>query len=74
MQKSTAEKIVKALKIGTWVFIAIVLFFLYASFRSKFPDEQHQYTYLAMIFLAIGYFCNFMAKRVGKIFINKDNE
>jgi predicted PurR-regulated permease PerM len=69
MERSSQETLVKILKISTWIFIAIVIFLLYAGLRT----EQQEYTYYSFVALFIGYACNFGAKWLNRK-LAKDNE
>ena len=73
MERSSQQTLVKILKISTWVFIAIVLFLFYVSFRSPYQEEQQKYTYYSFVALIIGYACNFGAKWLNRK-LNKEND
>lgn len=74
MNKSTTNLIIKTLKIATWVGIAAAIFFMFVSFRTGDVAEGKVNTYKSLIALAIGYSCNFVVKRMTKLFPNEDEE
>ena len=68
------ETVSKILKVGTWLGIFAALFFFFLTFRTNDQELGRINTYYAMIALGLGYVCNFVNKRISKLFLNDDHE
>lgn len=70
MNKSSAKLLAKTLKIGTWLGIFVALFFFFLTFRSDDQALGRSNTFYSLIALGCGYICNFIYKRITKLFLN----
>ena len=74
MSKSLLIKIVKTLKVLTWVCIFGCAFFFYAGTRASTDEETQKYNYIMLVVIAVGWGLNFLSKRLPKIFLKEENE
>lgn len=64
MSKSLLNNLLRALKIATWVCIAVGAFLFYKGFTSQDAQVNQTMTYYSLVVIAVGYLCNFMVKKL----------
>ena len=74
MTQSSLNKLVKYLKIATWVFILATAFTFYLGLRTFVREDKELYTFVSVGILSVGYLCNFLSKRLPTMVKTKENE